>query len=350
MRFSRALSFLAVVGLLAPSLPLHAELPPAGPRNAPISEDARKDFKIGVDFLNDPDGGRYEEAFRAFNEAYKLSPSWKILGNLGLCAMKLERNGDAIEAYERYLSQGATDIDAGERAQIEKDLRLLKEGSAPLTVTSDADGTVVDQRVRANGTTAVNIYTVKAGQPLALMVASGHHVVTAKSSSTELKWETDLAAKVPAKKDFSFKQAAAAPAASAAPVASSAPAPPTSTPPSEAPSSTLRTVGMVTAGVGGALLLGGAVTGLMAGSKSSKLEDDCPNKTCTTDKQGDIDSLRSLQSTTTILLIGGGVLTAAGVTMFFLGAPKTESATAKRIDVVPSVGPGGGGLFASGRF
>src|SRR5262245_18752054 len=76
-----------------------------------ISDKARDHFRAGVNFLQDPDGARYEEAYREFKTAYADSPSWKILGNLGLAAMKLERDGEAIEAYQKYLSEGGTQVD-----------------------------------------------------------------------------------------------------------------------------------------------------------------------------------------------------------------------------------------------
>src|SRR5205814_2459788 len=86
-------------------------------------DEAKKYFETGVGYLDDPDGERVEEAYHAFRRAYELSKSPKVLGNIGLCAMRLERDGEAIDAYSEYLE--LPDIDAEERAQIEKDLRAL---------------------------------------------------------------------------------------------------------------------------------------------------------------------------------------------------------------------------------
>ncbi len=74
---------------------------PAAAHEVEISERARGHFTAGVNLLQDPDGARYEEAYREFKAAYAESPSWKILGNLGLASMKLERDGEAIEAYQK---------------------------------------------------------------------------------------------------------------------------------------------------------------------------------------------------------------------------------------------------------
>ncbi|HYJ09195.1 MAG TPA: hypothetical protein VEX18_09295, partial [Polyangiaceae bacterium] len=70
----------------------------AAAADVPISDNARAHFNAGVSLLQDPDGARYEEAYREFQAAYADSPSWKICGNLGITAMKLERDGEAIDA------------------------------------------------------------------------------------------------------------------------------------------------------------------------------------------------------------------------------------------------------------
>ncbi len=88
----------------------------------------------------------------------------------------------------------------------------------------------------------------------------------------------------------------------------------------------LRTVGIITAGVGAAALIGGAITGVMASGEFSDLEAACPNRQCpdqaTLDRRNSVDTL---SSASTGMLIGGGVLVAAGVTLFFLGAPRQET-------------------------
>ena len=64
-------------------------------------EEARLHFNAGVAYLQDPEGERYEEAYAEFKKSYELSKSPKVLGNVGLCAMMLERDGEAIDAYTR---------------------------------------------------------------------------------------------------------------------------------------------------------------------------------------------------------------------------------------------------------
>lgn len=89
-----------------PAMPAAAKTTPTG-----TSEEARSHFAAGVSLLQDPEGEKVEEAYREFRTAYDLSGSPKILGDMGFCAMRLERDGEAIEAYTRYLRE-VPDIDA----------------------------------------------------------------------------------------------------------------------------------------------------------------------------------------------------------------------------------------------
>ncbi len=93
-----------------------------------------------VALLKDPKMPRYEEAHREFKAAYALSPSYKILGNLGLCAMQIERDEEAIHAYEAFLREGGPEVTSGERMQIERDLLTLKAGIVKVNISSDPPG------------------------------------------------------------------------------------------------------------------------------------------------------------------------------------------------------------------
>ncbi|HKQ69924.1 MAG TPA: hypothetical protein VJT73_11325, partial [Polyangiaceae bacterium] len=74
---------------------------------APAKDDermaeARKQFQAGVNLLDDPEGAKYEQAYHAFRKAYDLSHSATVLGNIAFCALHLERDGEAIDAYTQY--------------------------------------------------------------------------------------------------------------------------------------------------------------------------------------------------------------------------------------------------------
>jgi len=347
---NRPRTLLLALALAASAAPSFAQPKPA----PPISDAAKQYFKAGVDFLHDPDGARYEDAYRSFKLAYAATPSWKILGNLGLSAMKLERVGEAIDAYEKYLAESGSEIDAAERAQIERDLRLLKASAATVALTAGpADVNVTDERQRANGTMAVNGYVIPAGKTITVLMQAGRHAMLARHGAAEERWDVELTAGTTTRRTFG-----AAPTAGVASTAAPGPTPPkpSAQPPADPPpvepaphKSTLKTAGVITMGVGGAMILGGVITGLMGKSKLSQLESDCPNKRCTADKQGDADSIASLQTTTNVLWIGGAVVAGAGAAMFFVGK-KQEQQQGRFVRVAPTASQGGAGLVAVGRF
>ena len=90
--------------------------------------------------------------------------------------------------------------------------------------------------------------------------------------------------------------------------------------------SPMRTVGFALAGVGGAALIGGIITGVMASGAYSDLETRCPGGVCSNqadlNRRSDVDTLAGA---TNGLLIGGGVLAVAGVVMILVGRPRTET-------------------------
>ena len=340
-----------------------AQLPP-GPKpgtEVKPSDEAKKHFGVGVDFLNDPSGSpNYEEAYREFYKAYEISPSWKILPNLGLCAMMLERNTEAIEAFERFLEEAnalGKKMPKSEKEkvpQVEKDLNALKTSSATVTVTAVASGAIrlIDQRVKSTGQLATNTYSIDGGKSLTLKLKSGHHTIIAKSEGKEERWEVDLQSSQSVEHNFSFatvlSPAPLASASAATPVAS---APPPEENRNDSPASTkmapLRKAGIATAAVGGALMIGGVIVGVLGKSQLSDLESSCLNKQCPSSKLSERDSIESKQTLANVFLVGGGIVAAGGITMIVLGKNKPESTG---LMIAPSVTPGLAGLVAAGRF
>ena len=326
-----------------------------------ISAEAKEHFASGVTLLKDPDGARYQDAYIQFKLAYEKSgKSWKVLGNLALCSMKLERDGEAIEYYERYLREAGKELDGDEKKQVESDLRVLKSGVAKVTLKADVMTAVqlTDARVRQSGSN-LNTYALENGV-LVLGVRAGHHTFTAKSGAKDVTWEVDLTPGQAQEHLFPFTEKAPPPVASTPATATTAapPPPPTSTaPPPPPPSSTMKTIGYVGAGVGGALIVGGVITGLMAKSKFNSVKDSCVTSgsqtLCPQSKQSDVDSAKSLATVTNVLLIGGALVAAGGVTLILVDPGKKEAAAnvvAPSLALSPSPLPGGGGFVAHGSF
>ena len=111
-------------------------------------------------------------------------------------------------------------------------------------------------------------------------------------------------------------------------------------------SSTVRTLGWIGVGVGGALLAGGGVMGAMAMGEKGNL--DCPNNSCSMEQKETYDAANMYATTSTILFAAGGVLGATGVLLLVLGKDSSEmSADVAGAHVTPTLGLGSVGLNGS---
>jgi hypothetical protein len=327
-----------------------------------ISEEAKGYFKNGVELIQQSPPN-YQDAYYQFKLAYEKSHSWKVLGNLGLCAFKLERDGEALQAYTDYLKGGGKSIDSEERKAMERDSLLITGNTSVVNLSADVDeATVLD--ARAGSSVPPQSYKLAAGT-LALRLRAGTHTLTASTADgKQQKWDVSITPGQTLEHRFDFNAAPVAPAAVAAvPAAAPPPGPAPQNPPPPAPDqssasggSNLRMVGFVVGGVGGAALIGGVITGLMANSASSKATDQCQNKVCPTKAESDFNSAKSLATVTNVLLISGGVLAATGVTLVILGGKSGggeqpgKPASAPRLELTPAVAGDGAGFFARGAF
>lgn len=155
-------------------------------------DEARAHFMAGVNLLRDPSRPRYDEAYAEFKQAYALKPAPTILGNMALCALKLERDQEAIDLYTRYLAE-SPNLDPSEKEQIERDLSTLKVGLAKVTLTSNPPGAVVqDVRIPSTGESITNIYGPINGTT-EIGIRRGHHVMKARwPGGAEQVWELDV--------------------------------------------------------------------------------------------------------------------------------------------------------------
>lgn len=327
---------LAVVALAAAPAAAQGDAPPSPAPEAPAQpsatkEEARKHFEAGVALLQDPEGQRVEEAYREFKRAFELSQSPKVLGNMGFCAMKLERDGEAIDAYTRYLRE-VPDIEEAERAQIVRDLQTLQVGVARVTIKADKPGVqLVDVRVPVKGPRVTNTYGPVDGSTT-IGIRPGHHIVTARAQGFEdATWEFDAFAGGTADHAFALAPVKVAPPPPQGGVGPVSPAP-------EPPPS--KTLPWVVTGVGAAMLLTGGVTGALALGKTKDIEKSCPNDLCPAgfDLDGERSSARTLVTLTDVLLIGGAIVTAGGVTWLLLSGSGDKETPARAGRVIPSGG------------
>lgn len=278
-------------------------------------EEARRHFERGLQLLRDPEGELVEAAYLEFKTAYELSASPRVLGNIGYCAMKMERNSESVAAYREYVRL-VPDIDPTERAQIAQDLVTMTEGAARVSVrfAGRGDWTLVDQRVPVRAQQVTNTYTETGSSTLTLLVHPGHHLMRVKIQSEEQSaWEFDATGGAAFEHVFEVKALAPAVRAVAADVVSAKPS-------SKAPQ-------WATIGVGGAALAASAVTGIAAFLKMKDIEKECPGNICpNASYRSDVNTAQTLGTATDTLLVVGGVLVVGGAVWLGLSGGGKENA------------------------
>ena len=107
---------------------------------------------------------------------------------------------------------------------------------------------------------------------------------------------------------------------------------------------------LIVMGIGGAMVVAGTITGIVALDKTSGIENKCPNDACprSFDLDGERSSAKTVVRVTDVLLIGGGVVTLGGLGWLLFGGDKQDAKPAARATLpVPSAGCGLDGCRAS---
>jgi tetratricopeptide (TPR) repeat protein len=121
---------------------------------------AREHFQKGLAAYADE---RFAEAADEFDQAYKLSPAFKLLYNIGQVDVALGRSVEAVDAFDRYLKQVA--------AEIEK--QLARIGTISIRTFPDGAEIRVDGGLRGR-TPLANALRLNAGRHTLEAVLSGY--------------------------------------------------------------------------------------------------------------------------------------------------------------------------------
>lgn len=137
----------------------------------PLAGSAQDLEAQGVEALR---AGRYAEAVKAFDGAYRQKPSPTLLYNLGLAYKGMGFPGKALQALESYVSYADPKTDAANIASAKSEIERIKSGYAryavkltPASATIDIDG----KRVSAEGNE--------------LWVSTGKHTISIKAEGYE---------------------------------------------------------------------------------------------------------------------------------------------------------------------
>jgi hypothetical protein len=279
--------------------------------------------------------GLYEAALEQFNDAYAASPHFAVLYNIGQAQMVLGRPLEAIEALSKYLRDGADQVPLSRREQVQAQIGVLESQLAELSITTDRPGAAI--RVDGRDVGRTPLY-----QPIRL--AAGTHTISA-SLADGSQVTRDMTLRESERQTLELTFAGAPPAASLAasvsggalaatslsePLLLSAPA----NPPVEPwyyHGKTMRRMAYVFAGVG--VLSAGAAVGVylwkrgqygdwQAGNAALQGPGDATGSAAymaqATSNNALAGSLSNANDAIIGLSIAGGVLAAAGVTLFLV--------------------------------
>ncbi|NMC69108.1 MAG: tetratricopeptide repeat protein [Myxococcales bacterium] len=294
--------------------------------------EASRSFEIGMRLMEEQN---WAGALAAFQRAYDLAPHYAVLFNIGYCQKQLQRYPEALEAFQRYLSEGGDRIRPEKRAEAEQAIADLQIFLSRVRIVVSVDGAQVFVDGVPRGTSPL-------AEPLVL--GAGHHVVEARAAEhRDARAEFDLGGAEEREVTLALERLVAV----APPPPVEPPPPPVEPPPPPHPVEpeewyddwlgwTLGGIGLGVAGVGAGFLGGAAV-------KASKAEDE-----------PDIQDAHALLEEATLgdvigggLLIVGGGLLVTGIILLAIPPDADETPPddgASAVAWQPLVGPGGLGL------
>lgn len=302
------------------------------------NEDAAK--QAYVDGVRLFEQGDYTGAADAFRKAYALKPTWKVLYNVGQSEAAAKRNGLALEAFEAYLTKGGDDVPDARREEVLTEVERLRRMIGSVKIDAPKGATVHIDEVERGKAPILGRLPVSAGvMHTAWAELDGEQ--TAKrdfkvmgADSIHVKLEFEAAGPVIGATDTPAEPLADDVAAD------------------DGGASPLAISGWVMVGVGGAMLVTGAITGAMALKLDKQLTDDCTEGHCpaTTAYRNDIDKLATVSTLTDVMLFAGGAIAATGAVLLIVDAAGDRKSEQPTTALAPIVGPDFGGAAIQGRF
>lgn len=125
-----------------------ASITAAGHARADQSEEralARSHFNRGIELAKT---GSYESALAEFEQAYRISPHFSVLYNIGQAALALDRPQLAIETLRRYLAEGGEQIEPARRAEVASTIATELERSGPVAAVNETERAAPNDEAR----------------------------------------------------------------------------------------------------------------------------------------------------------------------------------------------------------
>jgi hypothetical protein len=108
-----------------------------GAENADSKKKAKEHFATGLKFYED---GDFALALIEFERAYSYVPDYRVLFNIGQVSIQLARYAHASQALQQYLTSGGNQLPKARIADVQKDLAMLENRTARLSVKCNVDG------------------------------------------------------------------------------------------------------------------------------------------------------------------------------------------------------------------
>jgi hypothetical protein len=112
----------------------------AAPAHAADTAEANRHFQEGVELYGE---GKFEEALVEFERAYEIAPHPLVLYNLAGTNRELSHYDDAIQYYERFLTEGEGKVSPELLEKGKSELAALKSRVGTILVTVDRAGAVI---------------------------------------------------------------------------------------------------------------------------------------------------------------------------------------------------------------
>ncbi len=323
-------------------------------------EEARKQFDIGLDLLEEE---RWEQAATAFRTAYALEPNYRVLFNIAEAEGRADNYARALEAYTLYLAEGRDEIPESRREHVREEIDRLNLLVGMIQVKCPVEGAVLMIDGRRHGRTP---------QRGPALVDLGEHEVVVKKEGVELHREKVRVGGgrlawviVETKEGAPYAGAAGRLPDSGDKGVEEGPPPPSGETDEDGreevatgegeeqddvsarDAGSYSTWAWVSFGVGGAAALTAVVTGSLALDGWSRVEDVCDGRTCPAGRRDDRDRVRALAISTDVLIGVAAAGAAAGATLLLLPAAEESDPS---LELAPALGARGLGLSMEGTF
>lgn len=356
-----------LLALLLLCSPLRASI--AWAQSDPKAE-AHEHYEKGLAAFDDE---RFQDAADEFETAYRISPAFAVLYNIGRVNMALGRSVEAVQAFEKYLGQGAAAIPSDRRKEVTAEIErqrarigTLTIRTVPASVDLRVDGKLIGKTpLAAPVLVSAGMHTIEALVPGYTPQVRELNVEAMARIELELRLDPVAAPETATKPDKLVASPTPQPAVVPPPPVAPPATPPAPTPvaPSvtvvrvadgEVTSNPMRPWGYVVAVVG---LVGGAagsvvaITGVNAANdaKNRAANAAAPADSAQYDQAvSDFNNAKSqVQLGWTIAGVGGGVLLAGALLVVISPDHKT---TARLNAIVPWVASNSGGVGVSGLW